>query len=118
LDAKGGAGGDSFGLGGKLGGADYGPGGGSRFGHYGAMAQAQIARLLRQDDKLANGKYRGSVRVWFTAAGTVSRVEMLHGTGDPELDERIRRVISTLSMSEAPPSGMPEMLIRLDARSS
>jgi len=117
LDAKGGAGSDSFGLGGKLGGADYTAGGGSPFGHYGALAQAQIRRLLSQDEKLASGKYRGQLKIWFTAAGSVSRLEFAQGgTGDSETDDRIRRVLSSMVLPEAPPSGMGYVKIMLDAK--
>ncbi len=117
LDAKGGAGSDSFGLGGKLGGADYTGGGGSPYGHYGALAQAQISRLLHQDEKLANGKYHSGVKIWFTAAGSVARVEFMQGgTGDAELDDRIRRLLSAMVLPEAPPAGMPYMKVMLDAK--
>jgi hypothetical protein len=117
LDAKGGAGSDSFGLGGKLGGADYTGGGGSPYGHFSTLAQAQIRRLLSQDEKLANGKYHSGVKIWFTAAGSVARVEFMQsGTGDADLDERIRRVISAMTLPEAPPAGMPYMKVMLDAK--
>jgi protein TonB len=120
LDAKGGAGNDGFGLGGKPGGADYTGGGGTRFGHYAILAQAQITRRLREDEKLANAKYHGTVKIWFTAAGgvgRVGRVELLHGTGDNDLDERIRQAIANMpGLPEAPPADMPAMLVRIGAR--
>jgi hypothetical protein len=117
LDAKGGAGGDSFGLGGKPGGADYTGGGGTRFGHYAILAQTQIQKRLREDEKLAAAKFHGTLKIWFSAAGAVARVEMLHGTGDAELDERIRQAIATMpGLPEAPPSDMPAMLVRVGAR--
>jgi periplasmic protein TonB len=119
LDAKGGAGSDSFGLGGKPGGADYAPGGGSPYGHYGALAQAQISRLLRQDEKLANGKYHGAVIIWFTPAGGVSRLELTDGgTGDADIDERLRRVLSAMVLPEARPSNLQFIKIKLDARAN
>jgi len=119
LDAKGGAGSDGFGLGGKLGGADYTAGGGSPYGHYAAMAQAQISRLLHQDEKLANGKYHGRLKIWFTAAGGVSRLEFTQGgTGDADMDERIRRTLSALVLPEAPPSGFGYAQVTLDAKPS
>jgi periplasmic protein TonB len=118
LDAKGGAGNDAFGLGGKPGGADFTGGGGTRFGHYAILAQAQITRRLREDEKLSSAKYHGTLKIWFSAAGAVARVELLHGTGDADLDERIRQAIASMpSLPEAPPSDMPAMLVRVGARS-
>jgi protein TonB len=119
LDAKGGAGSDSFGLGGKPGGADYTGGGGSRFGHYGSVVGAQIKRWLAENEKLAGTKYRGTVKIWLTASGAISRVEILHGTGDAEVDGRIQQAIASMpAVSETPPSDMPPMIVRIDAPGS
>jgi hypothetical protein len=44
-------------------------------------------------------------------------VELLHGTGDAELDERIRQAIASMpGLPEAPPSDMPAVLVRVGAR--
>jgi periplasmic protein TonB len=120
LDAKGGAGSDSFGLGGKPGGADFtGGGGGSRFGHYGSAVGAQIKRWLAENEKLAGAKYRGTVKIWLAASGAISRVEILHGTGDQDLDSRIQQAIASMpAVPEAPPSDMPPMVVRIDAPGS
>lgn len=116
LDAKGGAGSDSFGLGGKLGGADYVNGSGTRYGHYSILARDHIKRWLSDYEKLAGAKYRGTVKIWFTASGGISRVELLHGTGDSDLDSRIQQAISTMpALPEAPPSDMPAMLVRVNS---
>jgi periplasmic protein TonB len=120
LDAKGGAGSDSFGLGGKPGGADFtGGGGGSPFGHYGAVAKAQIKRWLAENEKLAGTKYRETVKIWFTASGAVSRVEVLHGSGDGDVDGRVQQAIATMpALPEAPPGNMPAMILHIDAPGS
>ncbi len=119
LDAKGGAGSDSFGLGGKPGGADFTGGGGSRFGHYGSVVSAQIKRWLAENDKLAGTKYRGTVKVWLSASGAVSRVEILHGTGSSDLDGRLQQAIASMpAVPEAPPSDLPAMIVRIDAPGS
>jgi TonB family protein len=120
LDAKGGAGSDSFGLGGKPGGADFtGGSGGSRFGHYGSVVSAQIKRWLAGNEKLAGAKYRGTVKIWLTASGAISRVEILHGTGDSDLDGRLQQAIASMpAVPEAPPSDLPAMIVRIDAPGS
>lgn len=120
LDAKGGAGSDGFGLGGKPGGADYtGSGGGSAVHRYGSMVGQQIKRWLAENEKLAGMKYRGEVKVWVTASGAISRVEILHGTGNQDTDSRLQQAIaSTPAVPEAPPSDMLPMIIRIDAPGS
>jgi protein TonB len=119
LDAKGGAGSDAFGLGGKLGGADYAPGGGSPYGHFGSVAKYAIKRRLSEDEKLSHAKYSGTVKVWFTASGGVSRVEVQHSTGNAETDERIRQDISGMpATTETPPANMPAAIIRIDSQAN
>jgi TonB family protein len=119
LDAKGGPGSDSFGLGGKQGGADYvgGGGNGTRFGHYAVLMQDQITRRLHEDDKLDFAKFRATVKIWVSGNGHIARVEILHGTGDQDLDERIRQAIASMpGLPESPPADMPAAIVRVGAR--
>jgi TonB family protein len=121
LDAKGGPGSDSFGLGGKPGGSDYvgGGGNGTRFGHYAVLMQDQITRRLHEDAKLDISKFRATVKIWMSSAGRVARVEILHGTGDGDLDERIRQAIASMpNLPETPPADMPAAIVRVGGRPS
>jgi hypothetical protein len=112
LDAKGGAGSDSFGLGGKPGGSDFFGGGGTRFGHYGVLMQAQIKRALAEYEKLAGAKYRGTVKLRLTATGGITGVEIQHSTGDGNVDAMLRQAISAMgSFSEALPADMPNTVV-------
>jgi outer membrane biosynthesis protein TonB len=111
LDAKGGAGSDSFGLGGKPGGADFTGGGGSRFGHYKGLIHDQIQRWLRDYAKLAGAKYNGTVRIRLTSSGGIEGVEILHGTGDRDLDGVLQQALSAMpALPEAPPAEMPTVV--------
>ncbi|HEX4504765.1 MAG TPA: hypothetical protein VH722_03465 [Alphaproteobacteria bacterium] len=114
LDAKGGAGNDSFGLGGKLGGADY-TGGGSPYRNFSVAVGMAIKRRLAEDDKIGHARFHGELKFWFTAAGAVAKVVLLHGTGDAELDTRIQQAVATMpAASEAPPEGMPAAIIAIN----
>ena len=121
LDAKGEAGGDAFGLGGKQGGADFlgGGGGGTRFGHYYVMMQNSISKSIRDDEKLSTAKFRATIRIWLTDAGKVQRVQVLHATGDSDTDNRIERVIGAMPvLPEIPPKDLPQpTILRIDVRS-
>jgi protein TonB len=117
LDAKGGAGSDGFGLGGKLGGADYTAGGGSPYGHYGSVVSMAIKRRLAEDEKVAHAKFHGELKVWFTAAGAIAKVALLHGTGDSELDVRIQQIVASMpAVAEAPPANMPAAIFSINGQ--
>jgi protein TonB len=117
LDAKGGAGSDGFGLGGKLGGADYTGGGGSPFGHFGSVVGMAIKHRLAEDEKVAHAKFHGELKVWFTVAGAVAKVALLHGTGDSELDARIQQIVAAMpAVAEAPPANMPAAIFSINGQ--
>jgi len=112
LDAKGGAGSDSFGLGGKQGGADYTGGGGTPYGHYAILMQSQIKRALAEYQKLAGVKYSGTVRIHLTANGGISSVEILRMNSDSDVSSLVQQAIATMSsFSEAPPGEMPKSVV-------
>ena len=111
LDAKGGAGNDGFGLGGKPGGADYTGGGGTRFGHYSILMQTQVKRALAEYQKLAGTKYSGTVKIHLTASGGIAGVEVLRMTGGSDVSSLVQQALTTTSFSEAPPADMPSTVV-------
>lgn len=120
LDTKGEAGGDAFGLGGKIGGSDFlnDGGGGTRFGHYAILMQDRITQSLHDDDKLNTEKFRVTIKVWLTGAGKIQRVQILHSTGDDGTDNRIEQVVADMpALPEAPPEDMPQpVIVRIGAQ--
>ena len=123
LDAKGGPGSDSFGLGGRPGGSDLigGDGGGtSRFGWYADIVQTQIQDALQKDEKLRTGEYRIVLSVWLSSDGRATRVKLVHSTGDHAVDSRIEELLADLpALPQAPPHDMPQPVdLRIDARAT
>jgi outer membrane biosynthesis protein TonB len=120
LDAKGGAGSDAFGLGGKAGGADFlgSGGGGTRFGHYSNLMMDRITQSLHDDEKLNAEKFRVTLKVWLSDLGKIQRVQVLHTSGDSSTDSRIEQVIGAMpALPEAPPKDMPQpIVVRIGAR--
>ncbi len=125
LDAKGGPGGDAFGLVGKKGGADLiggstGGGGalGSRFAWYGALVKERIQESVSRDKKLSVADYRINVNVWINASGVVTRAELLGSTGDAELDNALKLALRGLPpLREGAPGDMPQPIkLRITAR--
>lgn len=120
LDAQAGPGGDAFGLGGKIGGADFlNGGGGTRFGHYQTLMRDRIADALQRDEKLRTAKRGGNVRIWLSETGKIERAQFLHASDDGETDRRIEEVIAAMPpLPEAPPKDMPRVVImRVNVRS-
>jgi TonB family protein len=119
LDAKGEGPGDSFGLGGKPGGHGLfgGGGGGSRWGWYASMVQAQIESALRANAKTRNAVMEVRIRLWADGSGRVTRVQLVSSTGDAELDGALREGLQNLALREAPPSDMPmPIMTRITSR--
>ena len=122
VDAKGGAGSDSFGLAGRPGGSDLiggsGGSGGGKFGWYAGMIQTQIQQALQKDERLRGGKYRVSLAVWLSTAGKPERVLVTRTTGNRELDELVQQALATMPpLPQAPPRDMPQPVsLRIDAR--
>ena len=89
----------------------------ANYGHYAALMQDQIGKRIHQDEKLEVAKFRATIRVWLTDAGTVERVEMARTSGDNTLDNRIRQIIGSMpKLPEAPPKDMPQpVIVRIGA---
>jgi periplasmic protein TonB len=119
LDAKAVGPGDLFNLAGKPGGRPYGGGGGgSRWGWYASIVQAQIESALRANSKTRRAVMQLQIRLWADSSGRVNRVQLVSSTGDSELDSAIRDdVLGSLMLREPPPKDMPmPMVTRVTAR--
>jgi periplasmic protein TonB len=114
LDAKAVGPGDLFNLGGKPGGSPYGGGqsGGSRWGWYASIVQAQIESAFRANQKTRSASMRVEIRIWADSSGRVTRVQLSSSTGSPDLDATIRNdVLGHLTLREPPPKDMPMPMV-------
>lgn len=115
--------GDSFGLPPGDGRVAIGPVGGpsgDRFAWYGALVRERITDAILRDEKLRKAQdYQRVVNVWVSASGTVTRVELVGASAQPELDEALRAALRTLApVREGPPADMPQPIrLRVSARS-
>jgi len=109
LDAEGTAGGDSFGLAARAGGADITGTGGAVFAWYTGKLKNEVSDRLSSDEKLRGKKYIVAVRIWIEADGRIKEVRVTGGTGNREIDSAIQADLAALGrMSEAPPLEMPQ----------
>lgn len=125
VDAQGGAGTDGFGLVGKPGGRDIttipeqtGGGGGSRFAFFATQVQNHLQEELLKQDRLRQSDYRAVVRIWLSARGSVERVELVDGTGNPDTDQILRSALLDIRpLKQPPPADMPQPIrLRLMSR--
>jgi len=129
VDAAGTGSGDSFGLVGKKGGTDLlasGTGGtgvgGNRFAWYGALVkeriQEKVQEIVSKDKKLNGVDFRILVHVWVSAAGVVTKVELMDSTQNPDLDNTLRVALRNLAaLREGAPADMPQPIkLRITAR--
>jgi periplasmic protein TonB len=109
LDAEGTAGGDAFGLVGNKGGRDLLASGGSAFMWYAGLLKNEIQESLSAEKQTRSGNYSVNLRVWVRDDGTIDRVRIIQGSGNPDRDRAIESALSRISrLSQAPPADMPQ----------
>lgn len=110
-----GAGGDGT-IGGP--GGPGGGGGGSRFGAYAGDIQASVQLALQRDERSRRGTWRLPVRLWISATGEITRLQLVGTTGDTARDAAVQQVLNGLKVTP-PPSDMPQpIILRINARAS
>ncbi|MBI5618440.1 MAG: energy transducer TonB [Gammaproteobacteria bacterium] len=111
LDATGTGDGDGFGLAAKKGGRGLIGGAGDRNRWYAGQISQQLLNALNnlgEDDAARRGRRPVVVKIWVAADGRVERFDLGEGSGDAKADEAMRRTLSGLRLSEAPPEDMPQ----------
>lgn len=116
LDAEGSAGGDQFGLLAKKGGR--GLIGSDPHAWYAGVLQRDLQKVLSGADDVRKGNYTVVVSIWITRDGFVESSELLSGTNDPELDQRLRDALqSGIRISREPPEDLPQPIrVRITSR--
>lgn len=116
LDAEGVAGADGFGLRARKGGRGL-IGGGDRNRWYAGVIQRDLQSLLSNDDDARGAKYSVVVKLWISPDGRVERFEVSDSTGSDKSDAALKRTLSGLRLSDAPPEDMPQPIkLRVSAR--
>jgi len=122
VDAEGTGDGDGFGLLGKKGGADLLGSRGNPWAWYDAMVNEAVTsafqEALAREKELRDRKYRVVVKIWIGANGKISQVALVDSTGDPKVDELLKKVLQGVeALRGAPPADMPQPLkIRVTSR--
>ena len=104
--------------GGGLGDGSGGPGGGggNPYGSYYAQVADELGEALRRNGRVSRAAVRVEIRLWADPTGRVSKVQLLHSTGDPDVDQAIQSVVG-LRLRQPPPAGSPmPMVLRVTAR--
>ena len=86
-----------------------GPGGFNPFSYYANLIKGELQRQLTRNKDLREMAYKAEVQVWVNRDGSVGRFDVIHGTGDKELDVLLNKAISAANaFSAGPPEKMPQ----------
>jgi hypothetical protein len=79
-----------------------------RFVKYAAAIQQAVTTALCLRDETRPTHYRTVMRLWLSAVGTVTRVEISSTTGSPSLDVAIGDALKQIDVGAPTPSGLPQ----------
>ncbi|NWB50367.1 energy transducer TonB family protein [Pseudomonas gingeri] len=108
IDGDAQSGGDAFNIGAGKGGGMTGAGGG-RLGNgtYSQFLAYSFQRLLKEDPQLRNLAFSLQTDIWMSAAGEITRVELVKSSGDPKLDAQVLAALRAVPrLSERPPASI------------
>ncbi|VFR56202.1 Ferric siderophore transport system, periplasmic binding protein TonB [plant metagenome] len=108
IDGEAQAGSDAFNIGAGSGGGMAGSGGG-RGGNatYGQYMSYALSKILRENDETKNLAFRVQVRIWLTASGQISRVELDRSSGNAEVDAKVVAALRAHpAVDERPPASL------------
>ena len=81
------------------------------FRPYFAVIQARLSRALCNTHDASAGSNQIVFKLWITAFGTITHVEMVTGSDDPAYNRTIVAGIEGLNLGKSPPADMPEPVI-------
>ncbi|MBE0436177.1 MAG: energy transducer TonB [Methylomicrobium sp.] len=107
LDADGSAGSDGFGLAARKGGRGLLSGNPNAW--YGNIVRNQMQVVISEVDDLRRTRYTATVRIWVDRQGNVTRFELVRGSNDARIDEKLQMTLAKLKrINKAPPVGMKQ----------
>ncbi len=75
---------------------------------FGEAVQNEVSDALTRNSEIRSGNYRIRVKLWIDPTRIIRRAEVAKTTGDPSRDATIAATLQGLTISRAPPSGMPQ----------
>ncbi|WP_167060819.1 TonB family protein [Pantoea sp. Ap-967] len=107
MDGDAQAGGDAFNVGSGKGSGMGGGGGGLGNGTYSQYLAYAFQRLLRDNPELRNLAFNLQAEIWLSAAGEITRVELLRPSGDPEVDSQVLAALRAApALDQRPPASL------------
>ncbi|MDD0974721.1 energy transducer TonB [Pseudomonas sp. TNT2022 ID681] len=99
--------GDAFNVGAGKGGGMAGGGGGLGSGTYSQFLAYAFQRLLRDNPELRNLAFNLQGDVWLSAAGEITRVELVKSSGDVDIDAQVIAALrSAPALQQRPPASL------------
>ncbi len=75
---------------------------------YTRALQAEIRGALQRDPRTRSGSYKVGINLWIGGLGAVQQARLFRSTGDRDRDVAIADALQALTVSRAPPGGMPQ----------
>lgn len=117
LDANAGLGNDGFGLEARRGGSNLigGGGAGSPFAWYAGQLSNSLQKtandIIQREGGVPPGKWeKVSFEVTVDVFGKISKYAILKSSGNPKIDDAVKKALQSASTFEPPPPGMPKVL--------
>ncbi|GAQ26323.1 TonB family protein [Ralstonia insidiosa] len=107
MNADGQAGTDAFGIGAGKGGGMSGTGAGGGNATYGRYFGYVLQQALSRDDRVRRLAFLMQVNVWLDPNGRVTRVELVHGSGNADTDQAVLASLRAIErVDERPPASL------------
>jgi TonB family protein len=109
MDADAQAGSDSFGIQKGSGGGSVGAGpGGAGNASYGRYLGYALQQAIARDERVRRLAFQLQLDVWLESDGTISRVELVRGSGNQEADQAVLEALRNYGkVDERPPASLP-----------
>jgi hypothetical protein len=83
-------------------------GGAADYHGYGEFIKTEVQSALHRDGSTRSGDYNVGLQLWLNSSGIIQRSHIFRSSGDKQRDASIIRTIRNLTISQPPPTNLPE----------
>lgn len=88
------------------------------FAAYGQFVTDGVQRAIASDPELAKGQFSIRLQLTISPEGQIVAVRFESSSGDSKLDNTLEHLLSSLTLPQRPPAGLPPVRIELNQRPS
>ncbi len=83
---------------------------------YVTVVQSEVRKAIESDPVLKRASYSVRVLLKISADGVIQDIELTDPDGDDDRDAAIKKLLTSLTLSQKPPSGLPPVRLQLASR--